>query len=228
MKYSTILFDLDGTLFDYDAAEAKALRKTFKDFCLPFKDHVISTYRKLNAHLWKQFENGTLSQRVIKVRRFEQLGDALNITFDTKEFSHKYLLHLAEGTDLIDGARHIVEFLADKADLVLITNGLTIVQRPRVTNSGLENYFREVIISEEVGYAKPDAKIFDITFERLNFPNKKSALIIGDSLSSDIAGGVNFGIDTCWFNPDSLPKDIDYECTYIIKHLSEIKQILKS
>jgi YjjG family noncanonical pyrimidine nucleotidase len=226
MKYTTILFDLDGTLFDYDAAEANALKNTFKDFNLPFKSKAIPTYRELNARLWKQFEQGTISQQVIKVLRFEQLGEALTIDLDAEEFSYKYLLHLSEGTDLIDGARKIIEYLSDKVDLVLITNGLTIVQRPRIKNSGLENYFKEVIISEEVGFAKPDTKIFDITFERLNFPAREDVLIIGDSLSSDIAGGINYGIDTCWYNPSGKDGNADFQCTYTIKELNEIMHIL--
>ena len=226
MKYTTILFDLDGTLFSYDASEAKALQNTFKDFNLPFKNDVIPIYRDLNAKLWQQFEQGTITQKVIKVLRFKQLGNAVNLDFNAEEFSHKYLKYLSEGTDLIDGACQIVEFLSDTADLVLITNGLTIVQRPRIKNSGLEKYFREVIISEEVGFAKPDTKIFDITFERLNYPAKEEVLIVGDNLSSDIAGGNNYGIDTCWFNPDSLPLKDGYTCTYIIEHLSDIKQIV--
>jgi 2-haloacid dehalogenase len=226
MRYSTILFDLDGTLFDYDASEAKALESAFKDFKLPFKDNVIPTYRELNARLWKQFEEGTLSQKIIKVRRFEQLGAALDLIFDAEEFSHKYLLHLSEGTDLINGARELIESLSDTLDLVLITNGLTIVQRPRIRNSGIEQHFREVIISEEVGYAKPDAKIFDITFERLGFPAKENALIVGDSLTSDIAGGINYGIDTCWFNPNNSNGNNDVNYTYEIKELSELRRIL--
>lgn len=226
MKYTTILFDLDGTLFSYDASEAKALQHTFNDFNLPFENDVIPIYRDLNAKLWQQFEQSTISQKVIKVLRFKQLGDALNLEFDADEFSHKYLKYLSEGTDLIDGARQIVEFLADKVDLVLITNGLTIVQRPRVKNSGLEKYFREVIISEEVGFAKPDTKIFDITFKRLDYPAKSEVLIVGDSLSSDMAGGINYGIDTCWYNPDSLPEEDSCKCTYVINCLSYIKQII--
>ena len=226
MKYTIILFDLDGTLFDYDASETKALRNTFIDFNLPFENDVIQTYRDLNSLLWQQFEKGTISQQVIKVLRFEQLADALKLEFDAEEFSNLYLKHLSEGTDLIDGARQIIEFLSDKAGLVLITNGLTIVQRPRIKNSGLEQYFKEIIISEEVGSAKPDTKIFDITFERLDFPAKEDVLIVGDNLSSDVAGGVNYGIDTCWFNPSDSNGNTDLQYTFMIKSLSELHDIL--
>lgn len=225
LKYSTILFDLDGTLFDYDASEAKALESTFKDFKLSFDENVIPRYRELNARLWKQFEEGTLSQKIIKVRRFEQLSDALDLTFNAEKFSQKYLFHLSEGTDLIEGAREIIEHLSGMADLVLITNGLTTVQRPRIKNSGMEQYFREVIISEEVGSAKPDAKIFDIIFDRLGFPVKEKVLIVGDSLTSDIAGGINYGIDTCWFNPNNSDGNND-DYTYEIKKLLDLIKIL--
>jgi 2-haloacid dehalogenase len=226
MKYSTILFDLDGTLFDYDAAETQALINIFNDFDLPFFNSNIETYRKLNAILWLQFEQGLITQDVIKVLRFKQLGEALKLDFDAEKFGYRYLEHLSEGTQLIDGAAELIKFLSQRTDLVLITNGLSIVQRPRIKNSGLDKYFEEIIISEEVGSAKPDAKMFDIAFERLDFPDKKKTLIVGDSLTSDIAGGSNYGIDTCWFNPAGTAGDVNIRCTYTIKTLNELRDII--
>ncbi|MEJ2545513.1 MAG: HAD-IA family hydrolase [Calditrichaceae bacterium] len=129
---------------------------------------------------------------------------------------------------MIDGAHELVEFLSDSTDLVLITNGLTIVQRPRIKNSGMETYFKEVIISEEVGSAKPDPKIFDITFQRLGYPAKDKVLIVGDSLTSDMAGGIGYGIDTCWFNANNKDGHNGVDYTYEIKELSELRQILSN
>ncbi len=226
MKYQWILFDADGTLFDYDRAEATALERTFLEFGRRFESDYAEVYRRINSTIWLEFERGRISQQALRTRRFEQLFDALGMNVDAALFSASYLNHLAEGTDLIDGAEDVVRALYDKAHLLLITNGLTEVQRPRFAASTIHRYFDDILISEEVGAAKPAPGIFDIAFERMGWPSKESVLIVGDSLTSDIEGGSSYGIDTCWYNPLGRPQPANVTIRYEIGHLRELLELV--
>lgn len=225
MKYSHILFDLDGTLFDYDKAESEALKNTFLHLDLIFDSAYLQIYRKLNSQIWQDFEKGIISQKELKTKRFANLSDALNIEFDPQIFSDNYLLNLSKGTSLIDGCEELLSQLNSNTNMYLITNGLTIVQKPRIKNSSIGHYFNAVIISEEVGCAKPHKEIFDIAFDKMNNPDKEKVLIIGDSLSSDIAGGINYGINTCWYNPNFKEIENGINPTYEIKHLLDLLKL---
>ena len=228
MKYSHLLFDLDGTLFDYDKAESEALKNSFLQLDLPYDSAFLQIYRALNLQIWQEFEKGNISQKELKTKRFANLSDSLKIEFDPQKFSDKYLLNLSKRTSLIEGCEDLLSQLNGNTDLYLITNGLTIVQNPRIRNSSIGHYFKGVIISEEVGFAKPHKEIFDIAFENMNNPDKDKVLIIGDSLSSDIAGGINYGIDTCWYNPKDNELDQDFKPTYQIKELKEIFTLIQN
>ena len=226
MKYKYLLFDLDGTLFDYDKAESTALENTFLQFGFSYNSKYLDTYREINHLIWQDFENGKIAQKELKTKRFNQLGKSLSLNLDSSTFSDIYLINLSKGIDLIDSADELLEKLINKAKLYLITNGLTIVQRPRIKNSTIGKYFNNVIISEEIGFAKPQKEIFDLTFELMGNPNKDEVLIIGDSLSSDISGGINYGIDTCWYNPKRNKSDNNIIPTYEIQELKELLKII--
>jgi len=154
------------------------------------------------------------------------LFEALRQPLAPAAFSTIYLRHLARASHLIEGAREIVPALQAKYRLALITNGLRDVQRPRLAGSAIGDCFAEVIISEEVGAAKPDPAIFDAAFERLGRPPRTNVLVIGDSLSSDIAGARGYGLDTCWYNPTGTARPADATSTYEIHHLSELARLL--
>jgi YjjG family noncanonical pyrimidine nucleotidase len=226
MKYKWLLFDADGTLFDYDKAEIKALQRSFKSFGLEFKPEFSQIYRHINAQIWQEFERGEVTQTDLRTKRFAFLSEAVNVEFDPLEFSHRYLKYLGEGHFLIPGAQKILEILSGKIGLMLITNGLKDVQRSRLARSTIQQYFSDVIISEEVGAAKPDKQIFEIAFQKMGHPRKKDVLIIGDSLTSDIRGGNQYGIDTCWFNPERIICDQDVNIQYQITHLNELLPII--
>lgn len=227
MKYKHLLFDLDGTLFDYDKAESDALQSTFLQFGFNYNQEYLNKYREVNSQIWQDFENGKITQKKLKTKRFEHLADSLQLKYDSFDFSKKYLLNLSKGIELIDGAQNLLETLYGKVKLFLITNGLTIVQKPRIKNSTIGKYFEDEIISEEVGFAKPQKEIFDLAFGKMNNPAKHEVLIIGDSLTSDIAGGINYGIDTCWYNPDSKETENDLKPTHEIQDLNELINLIK-
>jgi 2-haloacid dehalogenase len=225
MTYQWLLFDADGTLFDYDRAEAAALQATFAALGHPFVASYLTEYRRINHAIWLEFEQGQIDQVTLRARRFELLLAAINLQADAHAFSANYLLNLADGIYLMAGAEETVELLASCFNLAIITNGLADVQRPRFARSAIYPYIRQIIISEEVGAAKPAPAIFDIAFARMGQPAKNEVLVIGDSLSSDIQGGLNYGLDTCWFNPTGQPNGA-LEPTFEIKTLTELPKIL--
>ncbi len=226
MKYSWLLLDADGTLFDYDKAEALALKATFEAVGCQFEVGCVELYRAINGRLWQAFEQGSVTPDEIKIRRFEKLLEALDIRCDPELFSLTYLSQLAANADLLDGAEETLRILSRVVGLVLITNGLQAVQRSRLERSGIGDLFSDVVISEEVGFSKPHRGIFDIAFRRMNQPDRASVLMVGDSLTSDIQGGSDYGIDTCWYNPQRRPRHIDVCVQYEIEQISELLPIV--
>ncbi|MBN1993053.1 MAG: YjjG family noncanonical pyrimidine nucleotidase [Anaerolineae bacterium] len=227
MKYKWLLFDADGTLFDYDRAEQFALQHTFGQLGYPFEERYLHAYRRINHAIWLEFEQGKIDQASLRTRRFELLFETVNITYNPQVFSAAYLANLAAASFLMAGAEETVELLSPKYNILIITNGLAEVQRPRFKGSAIYRHIKEIIISEEVGAAKPDPQIFSLAFARMRHPAKNEVLIIGDSLTSDIQGGRNYGIDTCWFNPH---RQINGQIlpTFEIQTLAELPRILES
>jgi YjjG family noncanonical pyrimidine nucleotidase len=225
-QYTWLLFDADGTLFDYDAAERTALERTFHDVGIPFEPICLTTYRKINGQIWIDFEKGKITAKRLKSRRFELLFHELQHPVDAKAFSDQYLLRLSEATYLMDGAEKLVKHLEDSYRIGIITNGLTNVQRPRFKASAVAPYIETTVISEELGVAKPDPRIFDAAFEQMQHPSRDEVMIIGDSLTSDMQGGYNYGIDTCWFNPKNAENTFPFQPTYEIHALADILNIL--
>jgi 2-haloacid dehalogenase len=225
MRYKWILFDADNTIFDYDAAEFGALRSTFEELGRPLTQEHHQTYREVNHQNWLAYERGEISQAILRTRRFEQFLAAMGMGEDPVTVSRRYLFHLGNRTDLVAGAAEVVKALHGRVKMMIITNGLKDVQRSRFGLSEIGRCFEDIVISEEVGVAKPDGRIFDITFERMGKPNKADVLIVGDSLTSDIRGGLDYGIDTCWFNPGRRPNVLGLEVGYEIGRLEEVLKI---
>jgi len=226
MDIQWLLFDLDGTLFDYDSAEKNALKLTFLEHNLEYFDDYLKTYRIVNKKIWTEFEQGMITQEEIKKKRFSILADTLNLSMDAVKFSYDYLTQLSRQVQLIEGADELLKKLQPKFKFALVTNGLTIVQKPRISASAIGNYFSEIIISEEIGYAKPDPTFFDITFERIGNPDRDQVMIIGDSLTSDIMGGTLYKIKTCWYNPNGAQASEDVRIDYEISSLEKLLPIL--
>ncbi|MEM7584627.1 MAG: YjjG family noncanonical pyrimidine nucleotidase [Acidobacteriota bacterium] len=221
-NYTWILFDADGTLFDYQRAEVEALTRAFSEAGLAFEDQYLATYREVNHKIWLELERGEITRAELTVERFERFFQAIGETSDAAAFSDRYLALLAQGSFLIEGAEATVRELQDRVGLVLITNGLAAVQRPRLAGSPLADLFQHVVISEEAGAVKPHPAIFDATFATLGQPRREDVLIVGDSLTSDIQGGSDYGIDTCWYNPAGAACELDLRITYDIRDIGEV------
>ena len=226
LPYRWLLFDIDGTLFSYTRAEAFAIEETFRNFAVPFQPAYLETYQAVNGQIWQQLEQGTITPDALKVRRFEQLFDHLALSLDAAAFSERYLENLGRAAFLLPEALSTVRALHAHYPMALVTNGLSKVQRARLAGSEIEPFFSHAFISEEVGAAKPDQAYFTFVFQQLGNPNPAEVLIIGDSLTSDMRGGQDFGIATCWFNPAGQPLTDGLAPTYQIAHLSALLPIL--
>lgn len=228
MSYTWLLFDADGTIFDFDAAEEQALEWTFQQMGFDYLPEYGRLYREINAAIWNDLEQGRIQPGAINGLRFERLLATIGMTPrpDLHAFGERYLGNLARGTQLIDGAQEVVEAIHGRYRLAIITNGLKEVQRLRLARSTVGRFFQPVIISQEVGASKPDPRIFDAAFAKMGAPARSEVLIIGDSLSSDIAGGSAYGIDTCWFNPAGKSRPNDIQITYEIGDLRELLDLV--
>ena len=225
--YTWLWFDADGTLFDFAAAEGRALELAFQAAKLDYAEPYLAAYRAINQQLWAALERHELKPAELPVRRFELLLEALALTASAPEISATYLQELALGAQLMEGAEAVLRALAPTHRFALITNGLKAVQRSRLAHSPIRDYFVDVIISEEIGAAKPHAAFFETAMQRLGHPPKREVLVIGDSLAADMQGGADFGLDVCWFNPAGLPRPAAPALTYEIARLPELLDQLR-
>lgn len=227
MKYKVLLFDADETLFDFKKSERIALELAVSDFDIPYDQaHHLKIYETINSAIWKEFEEGKITQNTLKVERFRRLSKELGINFDPNRFAERYMEHLAEASFLLDDVLSLLNHLHDHYKLIIVTNGLAYVQNRRIGKSIIAGYFSAIVISEEVGIAKPNPKIFEHTLSLINHVDKMDVLMIGDSLTSDIQGGINFGIDTCWYNPRKLDNTSQLKPTFEINDLMSLLEIL--
>ena len=200
-KYRLVLLDLDHTLLDSDASEALAFEQTMSIAGVADPSQHFGTYDQINRALWAAVERGEVSPSHVRLARFEQFAAATGLDLDPAAMADSFVTGLGMHGDLYPGARDALAALADRVSLALVTNGLSEVQRTRLERLDLAGFFDAVIISSEVGVSKPAPGIFDIAFQHLGSDDRTSALMVGDSLSSDIRGGLNAGIATCWYNP---------------------------
>lgn len=203
MRYQFILLDVDGTLLDFKACEARAFKLSLEDFGLPYSDEVYETYHKLNAELWKLHERQVLTRDELLNTRFVKLFEQCGYDADGVAFEKNYHVRLSEGAFLEPGAIELLERLKNSpCETYIVTNGTLLTQKRRLKESGIGVYAKKVFISEEIGYQKPLKKYFDYCFSEIHGFEPKKAIIVGDSLSADIQGGINAGIATCWYNPE--------------------------
>ncbi len=235
MRYDIILLDADGTLYDFDASEENAMAETLRYVGLPDTKEIISTYHEINDREWKALERGETTREKLKIARFEKLFEALAPLGHTPrvsaaEMADYYIHRLAMQCIPLPEAEEVCRTLAEKCSLYVVTNGTGWIQRSRFAPSPLTKYIRETYISEELGHNKPAREFFELVFADLGITPEEAArraVIVGDSLSSDIRGGINAGIDTCWYNPKGKdPGDVNP--TYTIRSLYDLYEICLS
>jgi YjjG family noncanonical pyrimidine nucleotidase len=226
-KYDIFLFDADGTLFDYDMAEANTLKTVFGYYGFDYSEDIRLKYKEINTQAWKSYEKGEVTKEELQVRRFQRLFNSIGIVYDGKTFNAQYLIELGKGSFLLDGALEICKKISShNKKIFIVTNGILATQKARIENSLIKEYISDFFVSEFVGSQKPQKQYFDYVFSHISQVEKEKILIIGDSLSADIAGGNNAGIDSCWVNKLEEENDTDIIPTYVINKLSELEKFI--
>ena len=225
-KYKFVLFDADATLLDFKRSEYEAVIDVLQKFGLPVSDEIIAKYSEINEMHWKMLERGEIEKNRLYAARWEMFCAHYGFDADAQAMSDYYPITLAEKSYLMDGALEICQYLYGKYKMYIVTNGKKSVQDGRFDPSPLAPMFEGVFVSEEIGYEKPRREFFDAVVSKIPDFNAHEAIIIGDSLTSDMQGGINYGIDTCWFNPACKDAPASMNLTYVINSLDELKNIL--
>ena len=227
-KYKYLLWDIDGTILNFEKAEKRAIRTLFEKFNLgECTDEMLSHYIEINKKYWKLLECGKMEKERILVERFVEFFEKEGIRTDVaSEFNKAYQLALGDTIVFNDDALEIIKAQKKNYQIIIVTNGTAIAQKKKLERSGLDKIADNIFISEEVGYEKPSIHFFERVIAKAGIDDISQAVIIGDSLTSDIQGGVNAGIDTCWYNPKEEINDTNLKPTYIIKNLHELCEIV--
>ncbi len=221
-RYRYLFFDLDNTLFDFNEAERQAFEKVCMVYGIRFCPELFAFYHAVNDALWKSLERGEVTQKDLQTRRFEEVCRQVKKTdVCCEEMNRDYRNFLAECSVMVPGALNVVQGLSETCTICLVTNGVSKTQRKRLQGSPLMEVVSEVFISEEVGFHKPQKEFFDYVLEKTG-AGRQEALVIGDSVTSDILGGKNAGIDTCLYDPlgKGYPEEIRPDFT--IRKLDEL------
>ena len=227
-RFDVVLWDVDGTLLDFVAAEKAAIQSLFQEFGLGrCTDGMLARYSEINREYWRKLERGEMSKQQILVKRFEDFfrEEGLDVSLG-EAFNAAYQVRLGDTIVFCDDSKALVESLRGKVRQYVVSIGTVTAQTKKLRRSGFDQLMDGVFLSEELGYEKPAIEFFDQVFQEIQAPDKDRVLIVGDSLTSDMEGGFRAGIKTCWYNPEGIPCAAPEKIDYEIQNLQEIKKIL--
>ena len=226
--YKYLLWDVDGTVLDFLASEDYAIKFLFEKYHIgKCTDEMIKQYSEINAKYWRMLERGEMTKQEILIGRFREFFELIGADVRiAEEFNRDYQVTLGDHIEFVDRAEDLLLSQKGKYTIVAVTNGTKIAQDKKLCLSGLDKVFDAIFISENVGAEKPDIKYFNYVFKSLGIKDKREVLIIVDSLTSDMKGGYNAGIDTCWFNPFHKQNTLNIPVTYEIDDLGKICDIV--
>ena len=222
-----LFLDLDDTILDFHRAERIALSKTLACFGVEPEEAVLERYHIINRQHWEALERGELTREEVLEGRFRVLFEQLGRPVEARAVTRAYEKNLGQGHYFLPGAQEAVEHLSKKYRLFLASNGTASVQHSRLTSAGLYPYFEQVFISQEMGCNKPSREYFERCFAKIPGFDPQRAMMVGDSLTSDILGGIRAGIKTCWVNPNHTPPREDIPADFEIEALSQLEALLE-
>lgn len=225
--FEFLFLDLDDTILDFHKAEHIALSKTLEQFGLTPTEAVLSRYSRINKDHWERLERGELTRAQVLSGRFLVLFQEMGYQVDPEQVARTYEKNLSVGHYFLPGAEAAVDALSKKYRLFLASNGTASVQKGRMTSANLYRFFEKVFVSQEIGHNKPAKEYFDACFAQIPGFDKSKAIIVGDSLTSDILGGINAGIATCWVNPGKKPCPAHMKPDYEIGYLYQLEELLE-
>ena len=225
--YKFLFIDLDDTVLDFKKAEERALRSTLMDAGIEPNRQVCRRYSEINQSYWQRLERGEITRQQVLTGRFESLFKELGCDADPDYSSEAYMSYLSQGHDFLPGAEEALAVLCQRYTLYLASNGTASVQRQRLKSANISRYFAEIFISQDIGVNKPDREFFTRCFERIPGFDPAAAMIVGDSLTSDILGGQNAGIATCWINPEHKPCTLQRQPDYQLERLDQLPTLLE-
>ena len=223
-----LFLDMDNTILDFDMAERIAIPKTLSAFGVNVTEELLARYHAINKTCWEMLERGELTREEVGSRRFAIIFDQEGIHADAVACNDLYIKNLGIGHHFLPGAEEAVHRLSKKYRLYIASNGTASVQEGRMTSANLYPYFEKVFISEELGANKPSKEFFDRSFAQIPDFDPSKAMIVGDSLTSDILGGINAGIATCWVNPKHHPGKPEIQPDYEIESIAQLEELLET
>ena len=229
MAYSILLMDADETLLDFRKSEGFALQTALAGHGITMTADIHDRYHEINRVLWQRLERGEIERARLKVQRFEELFAYLGVAhLDAAAFNAEYMTILGTKGFMLDGALELLAELSQHYTVYIITNGSASVQHVRLADSGMLPFVKDVFISEEIGADKPSPAFFEPVLAAIGNPDKRELLVIGDSLTSDIRGGNNVGIDTCWYAPHGEEAPADITPTVTVRSYDELRKFLQN
>lgn len=221
MKYQWILFDADETLYSFNSY--LGLKPMLARYGIDFTLQDYADFQSINQPLWVAYQNQEITARELQITRFAKL--AAQTGQDPLALNQELMAEMALASKPLENTLEMLNLLKDKVKMGIVTNGFRALQRKRLENTFTTDFFELVVVSEDVGVAKPDKRIFDYAFEQMGKIDKSKILMVGDTLASDILGGNQSGIDTCWFNPTAKHNDTDIQPTYEIRSILTLVEI---
>lgn len=223
-----LFLDLDDTILDFRMAERVAVTKTFREFGIEPTEQLLHRYHLINKECWEKLERKEWTRAQVLVNRFQLVFDEVHVEADAEQFAQRYATNLGIGHYFLPGAEEAVKSLHGKYRMFIASNGTASVQAGRMTSANLYPYFEKVFISQELGANKPAPEFFEKAFAQIPGFEKEKAIIIGDSLTSDMLGGIQAGIKTCWVNPGHAPAKPDIRPDYEIEDLTQLEALLQT
>lgn len=223
---TTVLIDVDNTLLDFNECAGATIKKQFEKWNLQYNEKVFPVFKEVNDMLWLKIETGEIDKPTLYKLRWKTIFELLGIDADGLQFETEFREAFSDSKQAVEGAYEILEYLADKYTVCVASNASYQQQIKRLTNADMMKYLTHIFNSEQIGAPKPEKKFFDVCLERLGNIPKENIIMIGDSLSADIKGGIQYGIKTLWFNYDKMPVTDAVKADYIVDTLEEIKKYL--